>query len=267
MSTTFRVFGRDRAGNHQVTPGTWKVFVQPVLDGGFDSGTFPPEWVTGGQKDALFSSVVATTGPSKVSTLAARLGSETYGPSVNPPGNVPVGCATMSQVITIPTREQMRAPRLRFSYRVLTYDVIYSERLKQYVDTLDVTLKDEQGQQISLLLRAGNPTNTYGQLYDTGWVLADLDLKAYAGRTVQLSFANCNGPLSSEGDNMLNTWSFVDGVQVYEPIPVYLPGIKRAAQAGVSAFAESENEEDSSAPVTAEETAVPATADEVGPIR
>ena len=252
----FRVFGRDRAGNRQATPGAWKVLVQPVLNGGFDTGNFS-DWTVGG---LLYSSVVATTGPGNASTLAAKLGSEVYGPSLTPPGNVPGGCATITQTITIPSLEQMREPRLRFSHRVQTYDVMYSANLGAYVDTLDVNLTDEQGQQIALLLRTGNPTSVWGSLYDTGWQLADLDLKEYAGRTLQLSFANCNGPQAPKSpDNMLNTWSYVDGIQIYDRNPMYLPVITQAAPAGEAAG--------SPDPATAEETTVPGTPVEAEPVR
>ena len=56
------------------------------------------------------------------------------------PGTVPVGSATISQTVRIPTLDQVRRPHLRFWYRVLTYDVTYSQRLQRYVDALEVTL-------------------------------------------------------------------------------------------------------------------------------
>ena len=259
----FRVFGRDRAGNRQVTPGTWKVFVQPVLNGGFDTGNFT-EWNVGG---LLFSFVVPTTGPGNLSTLAAKLGSEVYGPSLTPPGNVPPGCATLSQALTIPSLQQLQRPRLRFWYRVLTYDVMYSERLQSYVDTLEVKLLDEQGQQVALLLRAGNPTSDYGTLYDTTWRLADLDLRAYAGRNGQLHFTNCNGPQNGQPDNLLNTWSYVDGVEIYDGNFVYVPMLESASPASPSAPAASEGVADGSVPVKVEETAGPGTPGEGEPVR
>ena len=67
-----------------------------------------------------------TTRPSGTN-LAARLGSEDYGPSLTDPGSVPVGDATIMQTIRVPASSQMRHPTLVFWYRVLTYDVMYSE--------------------------------------------------------------------------------------------------------------------------------------------
>jgi hypothetical protein len=224
----FRVYGRDRAGNRQGIPGTRKVLVQPVLNGSFDTGNFT-EWSTSG---LLYSAVVATTGPHNVSILAAKLGSEVYGPSLTPPGNVPAGCATMGQPITVPTLDQVRQPRLKFWYRVLTYDVMYSERLKSFVDTLDVRLLDEQGEPVAYLLRTGNPTSTYGELYDTGWRLADLDLAAHAGWSGWLSFSNCNGPQNGQPDNLLNTWSYVDSIEIYDSHRQYVPLLLKGGSAG-----------------------------------
>ncbi len=215
----FRVYGRDRAGNRQASPGVLSVLVQPVLNGSFDTGNFT-DWTVGG---LLYSSVVATTGPANVSILAAKLGSEVYGPSLTPPGNVPPGCATLNQALTIPTLQQLKEPRLRLWYRVLTYDVMYSERLHAYVDTLDVKLLDAQGQPLAILLRAGNPTSKYGELYDTGWHSANLDLKPYAGMSVQLNFTNCNGPQNGQPDNLLNTWSYVDAIEIYDSSGLHLP--------------------------------------------
>jgi hypothetical protein len=160
------------------------------------------------------------------------LGSPIYGESVKPPGNVPVGNATILQTIRIPALTDVARPTLAFSYRVLTYDVLWSERLQRYVDDLEVSIRDTNGQQLALLLRAGNPTSSYGVLYDTGWRYVTFDLSPYAGQTVQLAFANHN-----REDNLFNTWSFVDNIQV-QGWPynrhVYLP-LTLGGNAGASA--------------------------------
>ncbi len=226
----FRALARDMAGNRQTVSAERRVMVEALLNGGFDTGNFA-DWNAGGE---LFMAVVPTAGPAGVSILAARLGDEDYGPSIPPaPGMVPVGSATIRQTLRIPDADQMRDPRLQFWYRVKTYDVIFSERLQKYVDTLDVSLLDEQGNEIALLLRAGNPTDQWGKLYDTGWQFANLDLKPYAGRTVTLSIANWN-----RNDNLLNTWSFVDQIQIRDPLRIYLPLMR---QEGLAAAAASED--------------------------
>lgn len=239
----FRVFGRDVAGNRQQAPGMIKVLVQPVLNGSFDTGNFT-DWTTSPMP--FLSAVVPTTGPANVSTLSARLGSEEYGPSLPPTGNVPAGCVTISQTLSIPNLQQVQRPTLRFWYRVKTYDVMYSEHLKSFVDTLDVKFAQE-GAPAALLLRAGNPTNNWGTLYDTGWQIADVDLEAYAGTTGVLSFANCNGPQNGRPDNLLNTWSFVDSVEIIDRASLYLPLLTLdGGEAGAAA-----------APTTGSETETP----------
>lgn len=202
----FRISARDVAGNRQAFT-TDPVFanLETVLNGSFDTGTFT-HWSAGG---LLYKAVVPMSGPYGTSVLGARLGSEDYGPSLNDPGTVPVSSATISQTLRVPDLNQAPRPTLSFWYRVFTYDVMYSNWLKRYVDTFDVTLHDVSGAQLALLLRDGNPTQTYGELYDSGWKRALIDLTPYAGLTVQLVFSNHN-----RHDNLFNTWSYLDDVQV-----------------------------------------------------
>jgi hypothetical protein len=206
----FRVSARDVAGNRQpFTTGDTYAVVETVLNGSFDTGNFA-DWNASGP---LFKAVVPTAGPSGANVLAARLGSEDYGPSIVDPGAVPVGDAAIMQVVRVPDASQMLQPTLLFWYRVLTYDVMYSKVCKEGVcDTFDVTLDDGGAQ--TLLLRDGNPTNKYKELYDTGWKRAMLDLRPYAGQTVQLQFANWN-----RHDNKFNTWSYVDDIRLTDRPP------------------------------------------------
>ncbi len=202
----FRISARDVAGNRQAFT-TAPVFanIETMLNGSFDTGTFA-HWSASG---LLYKAVVPMVGPSGADVLGARLGSEDYGPSLTDPGQVPVSSATISQTLRVPDLNQAQRPTLAFWYRVFTYDVMYSEWLKRYVDTFDVTLHDTSGTQLALLLRDGNPTQTYGVLYDSGWKRALIDLTPYAGQTVQLVFSNHN-----RHDNLFNTWSYLDDVQV-----------------------------------------------------
>ncbi len=225
----FRSRAYDQAGNvGRYTDGTTRTIVETVRNGSFDTGNFS-EWETGG---LLRKAVVPTEGPEGTIVLAARLGTPDYGPSIEEPGQVPVGRAAISQTITVPALDQARRPTLTLWYRVLTYDVIFSQRLQRYIDTFEVTVSTPDGQPLALLLRAGNPTNQYGQLYDTGWQWAVLDLSPFAGQTVQLTFANYN-----REDNLFNTWSFVDEIRVQDwPYNVqgYLPLVAGAGSAAAA---------------------------------
>lgn len=204
----FRVAARDVAGNRQPFTGdeTYAV-VETVLNGSFDTGNFS-QWTAGGE---LFKAVIPAPGPFGSSALVARLGSEDYGPSLIDPGAVPVGSARILQMIRVPDLGQMPHPTLTFWYRVLSYDVMYSKTYQRWQDTLDVDLYDQAGQLLAQLVRAGNPTDVYGQEkpYDTGWKWATVDLRPYAGQTVHLAFSNWN-----RVDNLYNTWSYVDDIRV-----------------------------------------------------
>ncbi len=226
----FRISVRDMAGNRQPFT-TDQVFanIETVLNNSFDTGTFA-DWSTSGM---LYKAVVPLSGPSGASELVARLGSEDYGASLEDPGQVPVGSATIAQTLKVPDLGQAQLPVLIFWYRVFSYDVMYSQRLQRYVDTFDVTLLDTAGQEVSLLLRDGNPNSDYGTLYDTGWKRAFIDLRPYAGQTVQLVFANYN-----RYDNLFNTWSYLDDVQVrdwFGSYRTYLPAILGGTQGTATA--------------------------------
>jgi len=205
----FRVAARDQAGNRQpFTAGDTYTMIETVHNGSFDTGNFT-EWDASG---TLFKAVVPTTGPYSTTIFAARLGTDAYGPSLpspTDPGSVPIGNAAISQAIRVPDLSQAKRPTLTFWYRILTYDVLYSKNCTDGLcDSLDVSAYDAAGTQ-HLLLRDGNPTKVYGQLYDTGWKRAIIDLRSYAGQTVRLDFSNWN-----RNDNLFNTWSFVDDIRV-----------------------------------------------------
>lgn len=244
----FRISARDVAGNRQAFT-TVPVFtnIETMLNGSFDTGTFA-YWTASG---LLYKAVVPMQGPHGTTVLGARLGSEDYGPSLTDPGQVPVSSATISQTLRVPDLNQAQRPTLAFWYRVFTYDVMYSEWLKRYVDTFDVTLHDTSGAQLALLLRDGNPTQAYGTLYDSGWKRALIDLTPYAGQTVQLVFANHN-----RHDNLFNTWSYLDDVQVRDwpfSYRVYLSPVL----AGVGTTAQAAADASVSIAHTAEDTLIP----------
>jgi hypothetical protein len=205
----FRARVRDLAGHQSAYPTTGpfvRTTVQAVANGDFSTGNFSG-WDTSG---ILVRSVVPITdGPDGVPTRVARLGGPEYGPSIELPGNVPVGAAIISQTITVPALADVPQPRLSFWYRVLTYDVMYSNTYQRYYDTFDVTIRDVQAMTATLVLRDGNPTQNYGSLYDTGWRRAMIDLRPYAGRSIVIAFANWN-----REDNRFNTYTYLDDVRV-----------------------------------------------------
>ena len=238
----FQVFARDRAGNRRPVGDATRVLIQSVLNGEFDAGNFSNWFVS----DALWKTVEWTPGPYGWDTKAAHLGSVLYGPNFEDPGELAIDSGTISQVIAIPPLSQVRWPTLTFWYRVKTYDIIYSEVWQQCADTFDVKLcvvgqhctVQNDGEELALLLRDGNPMssaewNKYEgppPLYDTNWKLAVIDLRPYAGQTLQLVFAN-----EMRIDHKYNTWSYVDEVRIIDRNRLYIPLIRSSA--GVTAAA------------------------------
>jgi hypothetical protein len=112
----------------------------------------------------------------------------------------------------------MVAPTLTLWYRILTYDVLWSEWNQKIYDTFEVTLQPSGGGTPVLVLQDGNDVGPnpqlgvdYGVLKDLGWRYARIDLTDYAGQTVEIVFANHN-----RWDGHFNTWTFVDDVQIVD---------------------------------------------------
>ena len=204
----FRVRALDIAGHQSPYPteGPYvHTYIQSVANGSFGTGNFT-NWRPSG---ILAKSVVWMAGPAGDLTFVARLGWPGYGPSIEDPGNVPDGSATVTQTVRVPDLADMPDPVLTFWYRVHTYDLIFSERHQRLFDTFDVTIIDAEAQSETLVLRSGNPTQTFGELYDTGWQRALIDLRTYAGHEITIQFANWN-----RNDNRFNTYSYMDDVRV-----------------------------------------------------
>jgi hypothetical protein len=206
----FRVRARDAAGHVSAYSAPAWVTVESVTNGDFE-GLFAG-WQSGG---LLERAVLPVDSPGGGTSNAVRLSTPDYERTVTPvnpgcvddPGCVPVGAAVISQTVTVPAANMGGQPRLSLWYRILTYDVMFSERYQRYYDTFEVTIVD--GGQEYLILRDGNPTQNYGQLVDLGWKFAVVDLDRFAGRTITIRLSSFN-----RWDNRFNTWTFVDDVQV-----------------------------------------------------
>ncbi len=205
----FRARASDLAGHE----GAWSetpayAVVESVRNGRFDTGTFS-DWEASG---SLYMAVIPYETPAG-SSFVARLGTEDYGPSLDKPGGVPVGHATIAQTIQVPPLNQVPDLTLAFRYRVLSWDVMYSPYYQRDQDRFEVWANDAAGRPLEMLLAAGNPTDRYGKdlgaPYDTGWQQALIDLTPFAGQTIQLTFANHN-----RYDNLYNTWSYVDDIRL-----------------------------------------------------
>lgn len=143
---------------------------------------------------------------------AALLGSPDYGGGCSSP-SVPVGQAYIEAYVKVPTGG---TPYLRFDYRVRSYD--WMEALDgQPWDRLEVQING------TTLARYGNPNQWNLRqclLYDSGWLQAEVDLSAYAGRTILLTFLNVTHEETDpefpvpEGMSYLNTYSYLDNIRI-----------------------------------------------------
>ena len=180
---------------------------------GFENGRFIG-WNTGG---ALPRSIIAHPVPPSdgtppdSGTYAALLGSPSYGCGNSP--NVPVGRAYIQALAYVPASG---TPYLRFDYRVLSYDTVRSSG-GEWWDRLEVqvngaVLADVNGAHHGDSNPYGDPDSgdlSCSNLYDSDWSQAELDLSAYAGQTVTLTFFNEN-----HKDGYWNTYSYLDNIRI-----------------------------------------------------
>lgn len=134
----------------------------------------------------------------------ALLGDPSAGPGL-PPEQVPAGSGWIEQVISVPATG---APRLTFSYRIVTYDV-WRGGARPLWDTFDVTVGED------LVFRDGNEEpDSQGVRHDLGWRPGEVDLTPYRGEVVRLRFANWNRTYEAGGMDFYNTWTYLDQVEV-----------------------------------------------------
>jgi hypothetical protein len=181
------------------------------VSGDFESNSFAG-WYTGGTLPfSIVPHPVLSTGdrPPNGGNYAARLGDPKYGCGSN---NVPKdGQAYIKAYVNVPGGTS----HLRFSYRVISYDVVRNPTEgNAWWDRLEVQANGNR-----LDPASGNPygnaTGNYGcdkPPYDSGWQEASLNLSAYAGQTILLTFFNV-----SAGDTWYNTWSYLDNIRVETP--------------------------------------------------
>ncbi len=224
-----RVRARDQAGNvRSFTGGNGDAatYISGVANSGFESANFS-SWFTSG---ALPSSIVPPPAPVPPGSglYSASLGSSAYGQS--PPGNptVPIGSAVLTQTVRLPEAGDWPTVRLTFSYRMFTYDVMYSEYFQEYIDTFDVYVLSSTGSMLAHLLRDGNPNrNLIGPgrpVVDLGWKEVSFDVTQFAGQSVQIVMANSN-----RRDQIYNTWTIVDNVTITTPMRrvAFVPAVRR----------------------------------------
>ena len=227
----FRSRATDRAGNAETYPLLPDVYVSVdvVQNGDFEralGSEWQRSWSPGeaGQPRQCLSSRGIVPAQGGGNTYAAVLGCPDE--SGMEEGQVPYGTSMLCQSLNVPGAEEMPAPVLSFQYHVFTYDVLWSERYQRFYDSFHLNVGSTP------VLTDGNTSEIYGTLVDLGWREGLLDLRSYAGQTIDICFANV-----TRIDTLFNTWTFVDDVRMLNlEYSVHVPIIQRKANAsGLSA--------------------------------
>ena len=115
-------------------------------------------------------------------------------------GGVPVGEAWIKRTLEVP---QEISPTLSLRYRVFSYDLDLPD-----LDYFQVAINGEPFPE-----RYGNyewnEPSCDREPWDSGWQTLTLDLSAYRGKEVEVSFHNVNGTQPH-----YNTWTYVDNVRI-----------------------------------------------------
>lgn len=224
----FRSRARDRAGNEEAYPagdGDRMVYIEPVANGRFETRDLT-SWTHGGELGRRVESLSTHGGGTSYMVV---LGNPELGPCYdNQPSTLPVGSAYISQTVYVPAPPDVVAPKLHFWYRILTYDVVWSERYQRYYDSFDVEIA--AGGPAQLLLRDGNydplKVGAGKPVVDLGWKEGVIDLSPYAGQTVTLYFRNSN-----RVDNYFNTWTYLDDISITDSVTGYKVRVPLVARA------------------------------------
>jgi hypothetical protein len=182
------------------------ISIPAFVSGDFESGTFAG-WKAWG---ALPYSIVTGPLPPGGGSYAALLGSPDYGCGDAP--NVPIGRAIIQAYASVPSG----SPYLRFDYRVLSYDSVRSSG-GEWWDRLEVQVSgtippDVNGSHHGDSNPYGDPDPgnlNCANLYDSGWQQGEINLSAYAGQVILLTFFNEN-----HADGYWNTYTYLDNIRI-----------------------------------------------------
>ena len=162
--------------------------ISPIRNGGAEAGDLSG-WVT----DTTFGYATASLDDKAEGRYSARIGrwDQPYQQGGcfrcgSVPGAEPDGVDFMYQDITLPATSSSSLT-LNFDYNVVTYDGANYDWFDTQIS--DATTNALLGVPVSHVggIIAGSPAN-WGLFYTTGWRHVSVDLSAYAGRKVRLSY-------------------------------------------------------------------------------
>lgn len=184
------------------------------LNGSFESGDVSPGWQK--VEDPLPVSIVESveerpsgSTPPADGDYALLLGRTDY-PCAS--DGVPLGYAAIEQTFSLPSSAEVMT--LTFKYIIWTQDASPSEAYDRFEVYVGDQLEYSDGNQVNEGLdcnrwwRVPGPDNPREGQTD-GWATGEIDLSAYAGQSVTISFRNY-----SRYDGWYNTYTYIDGVTV-----------------------------------------------------
>jgi len=222
----FRTRARDKAGNVEPYPAVADTYVSvdSLANGDFEKN-LGSEWATTGVCAVRQIYAPSYTGGS---TRVAVLGCP------DQETGAPFGESIICQTISVPSAQDMPAPRLQFRYRVFTYDVLWGEFTQKFYDSFHAGVSDPGQMSPTYVFTDGNRTQNVGVQMDLGWREGSVDLRPYAGQTIRACLANV-----TREDTDYNTWTLVDDVRMVNlEYKITLPVVQRMRIAQVSAAEE-----------------------------
>ncbi len=182
-----------------------------VWNGNFETGALTPGWEgeTAPLPVSIVSQVQERTGgstPPADGQYALLLGNTDYPCALD---GVPLGYAAAAQTLQLPPDAPLR---LTFRYIIWSQDASIGDPYDRFEVWVNDELRFFDGNQINEGLgcdqwwRVPGPDNPRNGQSD-GWAIGTVDLSAYAGQEVTITFQNVN-----RYDGWYNTYTYLDGI-------------------------------------------------------
>jgi hypothetical protein len=189
------------------------VVIRPFTNGDFEAGGAGWDLVDAGLPAELIDASPPGEAEIPLGDQALILGSRNF---LCSPEGVPVGHAAVQQRFTVPDAPEGASVGLRFQYVIFSQDT----STQAAYDRFEVWVQDEEnvlfadGNQVNAGLGCGRwwrvpgADNPRGGVSE-GWATGFIDLSAYRGETVLVSFENHN-----RLDGWYNTYTYLDDIEL-----------------------------------------------------
>jgi hypothetical protein len=176
---------------------------RPFVNGDFEQGD--SGWIL--ENQGLPAQVITSSQGETIGSHSLLLGNPNY-----PCTSVPIGYAEASQTFAVPSVPNGVSIELRFKYVIYTQDSTY-DYFEVYInDESPSAFKDRnminEGLSCNTWFRVPGPDNPRGG-QTSGWATGSVDLFAYRGELITVSFQNHNTI-----DDTFNTYTYLDDVEI-----------------------------------------------------